>query len=324
MRELTIAGAGAVVLPSLLEEQIVRVMIQNGEIPCVEERLVAQSGSPRFEDNYNGGVHRYLQTLASLKNCTGVPIIANLNGCTHGGWLSFASKLEAAGADAIELSIYTDLIDPAIGADAVEESLLHAIESVCRSVSIPVAVKLLPFFTSLPNLAVRIADAGAAGIVLFGREPSWEVSDGALRSSSHWSLSGSGQLQTTLSGLIRIRPVVPRLSVAASGGISTAKDVIHTVIAGADVAMVTSEIYRNGPEVIAHILEGVTQCLDRQGMQSFDEFVRLCRSRHERHGSRRNQLHAMLDTDRYRDPSSEPVTQHGDQWGHIYPAPLDD
>ena len=106
VRELTIAGAGAVVLPSILEEQIVREMIQHGHRPSFEERQVEAEGSAKLEDVYNGGVHGYLQTLGMLKKCTGVPIIANLNGCDHGRWLEFASRLEAAGADAIELSIH--------------------------------------------------------------------------------------------------------------------------------------------------------------------------------------------------------------------------
>ncbi len=155
--------------------------------------------------------------------------------------------------------------------------MIAAVERVCNSVSIPVAVKLLPFITSLPNFAAKVRNAGAEGLVLFGREPIWEVFDGSLSATSRWSLSDSGQLQTTLSGLMRVRSGGEGMSIAASGGISTAKDVIHSVIAGADVAMVTSEIYRTGPDVVAHILEGVTQHLDRQGMHSFDEFVGSCR-----------------------------------------------
>ncbi len=112
VRELTIAGAGAVVLPSILEEQIVREMIQHGDQPSFEERQVEAEGSAKLEDVYNGGIHGYLQTLGMLKKCTGIPIIANLNGCGHGCWLDFATRLEAAGADAIELSIDANISDP--------------------------------------------------------------------------------------------------------------------------------------------------------------------------------------------------------------------
>ncbi len=215
-------------------------------------------------------------------------------------------------------------VTPNDDADFVEDSLLSAVEKVCDSVSIPVAVKLLPFFTSLPNLAARLADVGAKGVVLFGREPIWEIFDGALTATSRWSLSDSGQLQTTLSGLMRVRFGSDDLSIAASGGISTAKDVLHAVIAGADVVMVTSEIYRTGPDVVAHILEGVTQHLERQGMKSFAEFVASCKSGYNGKGPRRTHLQAMLDTDHYRDPHPQPVTRTGDKWGHLYPAPHDD
>jgi dihydroorotate dehydrogenase (fumarate) len=324
VRELTIAGAGAVVLPSLLEEQIVRELIQEGAQPSSEEHQVQASGSPHLEDIYNGGVKDYLRTLGLLKQCTGIPIIASLNGCPHGSWLSYVSRLEAAGADAVELSIQSSLNDPNRHSEAVEDSIVRAVDRVCRSVSIPVSIKLLPFITSLPSLVSRLATAGAKGVVLFGREPIWEVFDGTLTASCRWSLSDAGQLQTTLSGLMRARPGADHLSVAASGGISTAKDVIHCVIAGADIAMVSSELYRTGPDVVAHILEGITRYLERQGMRSFDSFVERCRAAPDGNGSRRSRVRAMLDTDHYRDPHPEPAPQSGDPWGHVYPTPVDD
>lgn len=324
VREMTIAGAGAVVLPSVLEEQIVRDMIQHGDRPSLEERQVEADGSAKLEDVYNGGVPGYLQTLGILKKCTGVPIIASLNGCGQGSWLEFASRLEMAGADAVELSIQPNLNDPQQDAKSVEDCLLTAVNKVCDSISIPVAVKLLPFITSLPNVAAKLFDAGAMGLVLFGREPIWEVFDGALTATSRWSLSDAGQLQTTLSGLMRVRFGADKLSVAASGGISTSKDVLHAVIAGADVAMVTSEIYRTGPDVIAHILEGVTQFLERQGMRLFDEFVASCKRVTNGRSSRQTRVQAMLDTGHYRDPHPEPAVKTGDKWGHLYSAPHDE
>ena len=324
VRDLTIAGAGAVVLPSLLEEQIVRDMILHGDHPSFEEKQVEASGSPLLEDVYNGGIQAYLRGIDTLKKCTGIPIIASLNGCAHGCWIGFASQLEAAGADGIELSIQTDLSDPTLESQSVERALLASVQKVCDSVSIPVAVKLLPFFTSLPNLAARLGEAGAAAVVLFGREPVWDVYDGALAATSHWSLSDAGQLQTTLSGLIRVRSGARELSVAASGGIATAKDVIHAVIAGADVGMVTSEIYRTGPDVVAHILEGITQYLERQGMRAFDEFVQNCRSGKRTAAARKNRVQPMLDTQHYRDPHPDAFPQTSEPWGHIYPAQVDD
>jgi dihydroorotate dehydrogenase (fumarate) len=273
VRELTIAGAGAVVLPSLVEEEIVQRGMDAGGDPSIGEQPVEAVGAAIREGGYAGGVDRYLNAIATLKNNTGIPIIANMNGFTEGRWIEFAREIENRGADAIELSLQTDTSNPSLGADEVESPLVRAVEAVRDAVSIPVSVKLLPFFTTLPNLVWRLVEAGVSGVALFGREPIWQVGDGGMMPTSHWSLSDSGQLQTTLSGLIRLRASGSEISVAASGGITTAKDVLNAVIAGADVAMITSEIYRTGPDAIAHILEGIVNCLQRQRIDSFKKFV---------------------------------------------------
>jgi dihydroorotate dehydrogenase (fumarate) len=133
-----------------------------------------------------------------------------------------------------------------------------------------------------------------------------------------------GQLQTTISGLIRLRTGGPAISVAASGGISTAKDVVHAVIAGADVVMVTSEIYRTGPDAIAHILEGVIHYLQREGLDSFDSFVAQSKAANGKAQTRQSQIHPMTHPEDYRDPHPEPAQQSGDRWGHSYPSPMDE
>ncbi|MGI9474569.1 MAG: dihydroorotate dehydrogenase [Rubripirellula sp.] len=325
VREFTIAGAGAVVLPSLLEEQVVRQMLERGERPSPAEERIEASSLATTDNSYNGGIDTYLQTIALLKQHTGIPIIANLNGCTVGSWLEFARQVELHGADAIELSLHTDTTDPSLGADAVERRLLDAVEAVCDVVSIPVSVKLLLFFTSLPNLGWRVAEAGASGLVLFGREPIWDLRDGQMSPTSHWSLSDSPQLQTTISGLVRLHSGGPRISVAASGGITTSQSVLHSVIAGADVAMVTSELYRTGPDAIAHILEGISRHLLQEGFASFDEFARQSRQQRVASQSRPSQIEPMTRREHvYPDPRPEPAQQTGDRWGHTVHAPLDE
>jgi dihydroorotate dehydrogenase (fumarate) len=324
VRDLTISGAGAIVLPSLLEEQVVRRMIDRGNQPSEAERRVEAAGAAACEDSYNGGIDAYLSSISLLKHYTGIPIIANLNGCTQGKWLNFAREIERSGADAIELSLQTDCSDPGLSANAVEAPLLKAVGMVCDAVSIPVAVKLLPFFTSLPNLAWRLAEAGASGVVLFGREPVWEVYEGDLVATTSWSLSDLGQLQTTLSGLIRLRSGGPGISVAASGGISTAKDVVHAVIAGADIAMVTSEIYRTGPDAIAHILEGIVHYLQRSRLDSFEEFVADRKAHTGGVQARQDQVRPMIRRDAAHDPHPHTIQRQGDRWGHAQRSPLDD
>lgn len=329
VRELTIAGAGAIVLPSVIEETIVRRVNRKSKVFDIEhmDTTVVPAVVPaRLEnqlDPYNGDVRSYLRTVGLVKNCTGVPVIANLNGYGQDCWPEFASRLEQAGADAIELTIETLSSDPGQTSQDIESKLTATAQKICNSVSIPVSVKLLPFFTSLPNLAIRLADAGVRGIVLFGRQPTWEVKDESLTATSRWTLSDAGQLQTTLSGLMRLHSGIPQLSIAASGGISTAKDAIHAVVAGADVTMVTSEIYRSGPDVIAHILDGLIHYLERQRITSFTDFVSGCRSHVDREQTRHDPSSAMLDLENYRDFNHEPALQTGDRWGHVYPAPPD-
>lgn len=272
VRALTIAGAGAIVLPSL---------------PTPTDQLVASPSADRDlgrgRDNGDGALicsdtehqsrERYLSAIVTLKRNTGIPIIANISGHIDVGWLDLARAIEDHGADGIELSLQTETADPSISAGDIEAPLISEVKSLCDAVSIPVSVKLLPFFTSLPNLVCRLVEAGAKGVALFGREPVWQVVEGRMMPSAHWSLSDSSQLQMTLSGLIRLKSAYPHVSVAASGGITTCRDVVDVVIAGADVAMVTSEIYRTGPDAIAHILEGIVNFLTRMQIDSFKSFV---------------------------------------------------
>ncbi len=313
VRELAIAGAGAVVLPSLMQEQLTRWTDRHR----VSDRVIPEvprTELQEHEDAYNGGVESYLRTIPLLKRQCGIPIIASLNGCNDGPWLSVAKDLEAVGADAIEISVNPGACDPTFTAEQVERPLLDAVKRVRDTVSVPVAVKLLPFYTTLPNLAWKLTELGADAMVLFGREPVWEILNGDLVPTSHWQLSSPGLLQTTLSGLIRVRSAGPKLTIAASGGISTAVDVIHAVTAGADVAMVTSEIYRTGPDAVAHLVEGLCAYLKRNG---FASFAALIADRRQRviPRNRNTQVEPMLapPEDKHTPRVSQ---QQGDRWGH--------
>ena len=313
VRELAIAGAGAVVLPSLMEEQVIHWSERQRQAALKEERSTDRELCDK-ENDYNGGVGSYLNRIPILKHQCGIPIIASLNGYRDGDWLNIARDLEVAGADALEVSIAADACDPASTSDQVERPLLDAIQRVADLVSIPVSVKLLPFFTTLPNLGWRLAEVGAEGVVLFAREPVWEMVNGDLVPTSRWQLSSPGLLQTTLSGLMRIRSGGPGISVAASGGVSTTLDVVHCVTAGADVAMITSEVYRNGPDAVAHLAEGLSGYLARHQRGAYTSFVASCRQQSLQR-TRRAQVEPMLI------PPSEQAArevnrQRGDRWGH--------
>lgn len=315
VRELAIAGAGAIVLPSLFEEQIVHQMLADGKTPSENESHLEAARYEEAEDAYNGGPSEYLETIKNLKRVTGIPVIANLNGCTEGRWLGFAKEIELAGADAIELALDSELADSACGADEVERRLIDSVTEVCDLVNVPVSVKLTSFHTNLANLAWRLTEAGAAGLVCFAHEPAWQVETEHVGATINWALTPASNINATIAGLIRVRAKGPAISVAASGGISVPQDLIKTIIAGADVAMVTSEVYRTGPDAVAHLLDGLGSYLFRHGFTSFEEFIASrpspCRS------IRGMQVGSLTGCQEFVDPTPAVNHRSGDRWGHI-------
>ena len=318
VRQLAIAGAGAVVLPSLFEEQIVHYMLDNNLPAEQDEATVEQRGYRERTDRYNGGLIAYLNAIRDLKQVTSVPIVANLNGCTRGNWLRFAGHLESSGADALELNLRVDTSDPSLGSEAVEEDFLDCVQTVCDAVSIPVSVKLSPYFTCLSNLAWRLVEAGASGLVIFGREARYEVQLDRLHATTHWDLTPASYISETLAGLMRVRAGGPDISVAACGGICSASDATKTIMAGADVAMVTSEIYREGPDVVAHIIGGIISFLERNGIESFSQLVRSRPQPTPLALGRSDYLQPLNERTAYDDDSAADASpKTGDRWGHL-------
>lgn len=313
VRELAIAGAGAVVLPSLFEEQVVHYMLEN-DIPAEDDEASVEQRDYRESSNqYNGGPVSYLNSIGNLKKVTSVPIVANLNGSTRGNWLRFAADIESSGADALELNLRLDTSDPSLGSEQVEETFLDCVCTVCDAVTIPVSVKLSPYFTCLTNLAWRLVEAGVSGLVIFGREARYEVQLDRLHATTRWELTPSSYISETVAGLMRVRAGGPDISVAASGGICSASDAIKSIIAGADVAMITSEIYREGPEVVAHIIDGIISFLERNRIESFSQLVRM-RPKPTPLELGRSDYLQPLTTD---DPTHHIPPQTGDRWGHL-------
>lgn len=314
VRELSLAGAGAIVLPSLFEEQVVHQQNLQGAQPSHEESLVEWMCYDEAENTYNGGLDSYLDTISSLKKTSGIPIIASLNGCTGGGWLNIGRDMQRAGADALEVMLEPDMADPSVSADRVEEKLFACVSALCDQVSIPVAVKISPFHTSLPNLVWRLAEAGASGLVCFAHEPLWDVHADRLETSRKWSLTHAGNINPTIAGLMRVRMAGPSISIAASGGISSPEDLCKILIAGADIGMVTSEVYRAGPDAIAHLLDGLCIFLERHHFCSFAEFSRARPAPDPR--LRRSRIKSLTQQPTYPDPTPKLPDQSGDRWGH--------
>lgn len=275
VRQLALAGAGAVVLPSLFEEQIVSwYRNHNVRVSLAEDALPIPNRCAEF-DRYNGGLERYLQSISRLKSVTGIPVLANIHGCTGGQWLSIVEDLQRAGTDAIEVSLETQLPTPEESPNQIERRLLDQVASVCSQLTIPVSVKLSRFHTNLGYLARRLAEAGASGIVCFGHEPTWDVRIDQFHSSLGWDLTTPGDINSTISGLAQVAASGAQLSLAAAGGIASNEDSIRAFLAGADVVMLTSEIYRSGPDAVAHLVEGLSCYLSRKGLSSLSELRRI-------------------------------------------------
>ncbi|MBK9178236.1 MAG: dihydroorotate dehydrogenase-like protein [Acidimicrobiales bacterium] len=253
LARLEAAGAAAVVLPSLFEEQV--------EHDLFELQRVLDTGAQSFTeasdffpelDVYNTGPERYLTLVERAKERLSVPVIASLNGTTAGGWIRYAHLLQNAGADALELNLYVMAADPAVPASAVEETELELVAAVSSSVDVPVAVKLGPFYSSLPNFATRVVGAGARGLVLFNRFYQPDLDLERLEVAPRVALSTSEELRLPLRWIGVLHGHVDA-SLAATTGIHTGYDAAKLLLAGADVVMLASALLRNGPEHVGRV-----------------------------------------------------------------------
>lgn len=320
VRELAIAGAGGIVLPSLFEEQIAPGMRPEEEIPSqtqpsCETTSRDPSSCENQVDNYNGGPREYLASIRRLKSATGLPVIGSLNGFTVGKWLEFATRIEEAGADAIEFTFETAALDPSQNADKVEQRQLECVRFLCDHIRIPVAIKLSPFHSNLPNLAWRLVEAGASGLVCFAHSTNWRISAESITDTSTWGLTPASDINQTITGLIGVRCCDQSVSLAASGGLSSVEDIIKSTYAGADIAMLTSEIYRSGPTVVTHLAEGISNYLDRHGFESFDGLIRARPT--PQWCLRSAYLNCLASPEPCTDPSTPSPKLKGDRWGHV-------
>lgn len=265
------AGAGAVVLPSLFEEQIIHEELEVTRLLSLgaESHTEASSYFPEMED-YNTGPSGYARHLEAAKRALSIPVIASLNGVTEGGWVHHARILEDAGADALELNVYLVAADPAVSSAEVEARYLDLVTAVSNEVAIPVAVKVAPFFTSMANMAVRLVAAGAAGLVLFNRFVQPEIDLEHTRVVTKVHLSTSEELRLPLRWISLLRDHVD-VSLAATSGVHNAEDVVKLLLAGADVTMMASALLRQGPEYLGVVLADLEAWLDEHGYQSAAE-----------------------------------------------------
>jgi len=272
-RLLEQAGAAAIVLPSLFEEELLfEDMEINRSLEAGTDSFAeALDYFPNIE-SFAGAGDRYLERLRQIKAKAGIPVIASLNATTAGGWVRYAKLMEDAGADALELNLYHVAADPARSAADVEAADLALVAAVRTSVRIPLAVKLSPYYSSMANVARHVIDAGADGLVLFNRFYQPDLDLDTLEVVARLDLSQSWELRLPLRWIAILRPQLgPKASLAATSGVGSATDVVKALMVGADVAMMTSAILRNGPDKIRTVEAGLRTWMSENEYESVSQ-----------------------------------------------------
>ena len=271
LRQMEAAGAAAAVLPSLFEEQI--------EHEDVEFTRAQERGTDSFAEaltyfpepaEYTVGTDAYLKTVEKAKKAVSMPIIGSLNGVSAGGWTKYAKMIQDAGADALELNIYLIAADLNASGDQVEQRYVDLVASVKESISIPLAVKVGPYFSSPGHMAKRLVEAGADGLVLFNRFLQPDIDLDEMDIVPRLKLSNSFELLLPLRWIAILHGRVAT-SLAATSGIHGADGLLKAVAAGADVGMIASALYRRKFGTITTILERMTEWLQEKEYTSLEQ-----------------------------------------------------
>jgi dihydroorotate dehydrogenase (fumarate) len=268
VRRVEDAGAAAIVMRSVFEEQIRRELGRTDEDigSHVDAFAEASSFFPRPAE-FHFAPGEYLEQLSRIKSAVAIPVVGSLNGVTDSGWLEYASAIEGAGADALELNVYYLATNPEETAEQVEQRAIDIVRRVKRSVKIPVAVKLSPFFSSLASFAARLEEAGADGLVLFNRfyQPDIDVTELEVKPQLH--LSDPSELLLRLRWLA-ILSGQRRLDLAASGGVHSSLEAVKAIMAGAHIVQMVSALLRHGPAQLTATVEGLRGWANELGYAS--------------------------------------------------------
>lgn len=268
VRRMEDEGAAAVVMYSLFEEQVTHESRQLHHYLDYGAESFAEALTyfPDL-DHYNVGPEEYLNLVSQAKQAVNIPVIASLNGISTGGWISYAQRIEQAGADALELNVYYIPTDPDLTGLDVEQMYLDVVRAVKQSVTVPIAVKLSPFFSATANMAKRLAEAGADALVLFNRfyQPDFDLE--ALEVVPHLVLSTSHELRLPLRWVAILYGRVP-VDLAITTGVHTHEDVLKGLMAGAKVTMMTSELLQNGLYRIREILSALVAWMEEYEYES--------------------------------------------------------
>lgn len=257
------SGAGAIVLPSLFEEQV---------IAWNENRHRVDEPPPHadLETGFGHDAWTYLSFVNRSSVQSGIPVLASINGNRADKWIDFACELEEAGASGIELNLYHSPMQECSDPRELENRVIDSVSAIRDAVMIPVFVKLCRHYTSVPDL-VRRLKGRASGVVLFGRQPDLEICLDQITFRSQWDLTAGGSISQSLGWIMQTHLFCPEMPIAANGGIGSSVDALRSLLAGADVAMITSVIYREGPRVIESCLNGLRSFMKTHQLLSMKE-----------------------------------------------------
>lgn len=267
-RRLEDAGVSAIVMYSLFEEQVIRESLELDHYLSLGTHTYAEAITYLPDvGRYSLGPEAYVENVYRLKQATAIPIIGSLNGVSTGGWIQYAQQIEQAGADAIELNIYYLPVEPALTGAELENTYVTLVRDLRSQVKIPIAVKLSPFFTSMPNMARRLVEAGADGLVLFNRfyQPDFDLDE--LEVVPNLQLSTSAELRLPLRWIALLYGRV-QTDYALTSGVHTSLDMLKAMMAGASVTMVASEFLKNGIERATEMLDGMLSWMEENEYES--------------------------------------------------------
>jgi len=271
VRKVEDAGAACIVMRSLFEEQL--VMEQMASMRHLDAHEDAHSEAQSYfpgPNRFSLGPEEYLERLRRIKDAVRIPVFGSLNGYTPGGWLDFAKQMQDAGADALELNIYHITTDPDQSAGAVEDQTVEMVKEVKAQISIPLAIKLSPFYSALAHFARRLDHAGADGIVIFNRFYEADIDPEELAVTRHLKLSDSGALLMRLRWLAILSEKIDA-SLVVTGGVHTGLDAIKAVMAGAHAVQMVSALLKHGPQHLERVHSEMAQWLEDHEYESLEQ-----------------------------------------------------
>ena len=272
LRRLEDAGVAAAVLPSLFEEQIEHDEMENHRFREAHAEAFPEATSffPEM-DEYNSGLDKYLDHIRAAKTGVSIPVIASLNGSTPGGWVQYATRLEDAGADALELNVYLVANNSQQTADEIERHYIELVRTVKAAISIPLSVKIGPYFSSLPNFAARLFESGADGLVIFNRYLYPDINLDTREFTTELTLTTSDDVRVPLRWIGILRGELPDASLAATSGINTTHDVVKLLLVGADITMIAGVLFKQGPDAVSQLVKGLRTWLEEREYKSVQQ-----------------------------------------------------